>query len=360
MHADARTADMIDPKTSPKIFLEIGRRLIHHAYSSPATAQSVKAIWAGDPGRVHEVAHAIWMTGPWEQQIISWSLRATSDAGHVWSMVRMIHQQIEKHGANLPNSREIEKIKKIAYEKDDPLALMVWADVASRWGKKDEAFDIYQHLNKIAYPSFSQPGLFEDIRYSGHYKAPWKSLAEIHNEAGRYDEADELMKLGALAYRDPAALVSYAYLRKEKGDWESYEQCLVVAAMTGHGEACFRLGNYYYRIFKGEIPSRDEIAAKKSPIRAWFAGLFGWFYTKKDWRRLAMNWYEMASAHGYMPGTRNFVVLLREDGREVARDVLERIRFDHTMWNSKNVVKLRNSWDDPNFKPQLLASWLEL
>ncbi|EED15021.1 conserved hypothetical protein [Talaromyces stipitatus ATCC 10500] len=344
-----------------KVFREIGRRLIHAAYNSPATAESLKPIWAGDPARVLDVALAIFSSAPWETHVVRWSVAATSEAGVVWSMIQFVHSQIKKHGTNLPNSREIERIKKIAYEKDDPVALMVWGDVAWRWGRKDEALEIFQYLNKIAYPSFSPAERNNDITYEGHYQAPWKYLVEIHNEAGRYDEADELMKLGALTYRDPAALVSYAYIRKEKGDWESYEQCLVVAAMTGHGEACFRLGNYYYRIYKGEVPSREDIAAKKHPIRTWFVDLFGWFtLTKKDWRRLAINWYEMASALGYMPGTRNLVVLLREDGHESATEILDRIKLDYVMWNSKNIVKLRKSWDDPNFKPDLPAAWLEL
>jgi TPR repeat protein len=287
-------------------------------------------------------------------------MSATKDAGFVYTLAYEVRSQMAMSGAVLPTSREIEMIKKIAYEKDDPIALSVWGEVALKWGRTEEALAIYQHLNQMVYPSFRRPRYHEDIQFSYSRKAPWSVLSDMYIKAERLDEAAEMLKVGALTYRDPQALVTYAYFRKEKNDWEAYEQCLVAAAMSGHGEACFRLGNYYYLISKGEIPSRDQRTAEKHPIRAWIANFLCYFSKKMDWRRLAVNWYEMASAHGSSEGTRNFAVLMREDGHPNAWELMNRLKSDSVWWNNKNVIKLRDHWDNPKFKPTLLASWLEL
>lgn len=351
--------DVLDPKITPKIFLEIGRRLIDQAYNAPPTADALKSVWKGDVARVYEVAYAIYSNGPWERQVLAWATEATADAGLVHTLGLAVGSQM-KEGVVLDASREIELIKKIAYETDDPRALNIWAEVARRWGQTEEALTIYQHLNKMVYPSERAPRYNEDLTFNNIYKPPWKALFDIYHEAERLDESEQMLKVGALIYRDPQALVTYAYFKKKKGDWESYEQCLAAAAMSGHGEACLRLGNYYYRIFKGEIPSRDQRMAEKYPWRARVSRVLTYFARKKDWRRLSVNWYEMASAYGEAEGTRNFAVLMREDGHPNAQELLNRLRSEPRLWNNKNVIKLREQWDNPKFKPTLPPSWLEL
>jgi hypothetical protein len=351
---------MIESKFTPKLFLEIGRRLVDQAYNVSPSADALKSIWKGDPAMVYQVANAIWLTGPWETQVLTWAETATSEAGFVFALARKVRRQVLQRRGHLTASREIEIIKKIAYEKEDPMALVVWAEVARIWGHTEEALDIYTHLNNMVYPSHRQPPLFDDILLRGHYKAPWSILVEMYNEAERYQEADELTKIGALEYRDPEALVTYAFSQRQEGDWVVYEKCLVAAAMSGHAESCFRLGNYYYRVSKGEIPSRDDIVAQKHRVRGWLAKKFGWNMSKKDWRHLAANWYEVSSAFGHIQATRNLAVLGREDGHPGAFELLSRLRADTAMWNNKNIVKLRSKWDDPSFKPTLPDSWLEL
>ncbi|RAO70623.1 uncharacterized protein BHQ10_006635 [Talaromyces amestolkiae] len=362
MCASAHVREMIDPSITPKIFLEIGRRLIDQAYHSKAIADSLKNIWKGHPCRIYEVAFAIRNSGPGlpYQHVLHWTMKATSDAGLVETLGVIVSAQIKKKGAMLPNSREIEMIKKIAYETDDPKALSVWADVARIWGQTEEALTIFQHLNKMVYPSERRPMFTDDISYGGLIKPPWSAMFDIYHKSERFDEANEMLKIGALHYRDPQALVSYAFIRKEKDDWEAYEQCLVAAAMSGHGDACFRLGNYYYLISKDEIPSRDQRLAERHRFRAWVAKIFGYAYKKEDWRRLASNWYEMASAHGISEGARNLAVLKREDGHPNAWELMEQLRSDPRLWKSKNVIKLRDQWDNPKFKPTLPKAWLEL
>ncbi|EEA23045.1 conserved hypothetical protein [Talaromyces marneffei ATCC 18224] len=341
IYSMVQSSDLIAGKITPKVFLEIGRRLVDQAYNSRPTADALKSIWKGDPATVHEIGRAIWLSGPWEGQVSAWARVATADAGFPWALCQEVTFQIQRMGIHAPTSREMEAVKKLAYEKEDPRALMVWADIARRWGRTEEALDLYRHLNDMAYPSNRRPSLYDDITFRGDYKAPWRILADMYNEAERHEEADEMMKVGALHYRDPQALVTYAYLRKEKDDWESYEQCMLVAAMSGHGEACYRLGNYYYLISKGEVPSRDQRIAQKHPKRAWIASWFARFFRKMDWRRRAINWYEMASAHGDSEGTRNLAVLMREDGHPEALDIFSRLRADSGWWNHKHILKLR-------------------
>lgn len=364
MYNIGQMQEVLDPKIKPKIFLEIGRRLLDQAYnvSPDPNADALKSIWKGDPARVYEVAHSIYQGAPWDAHVVRWTTHATSDAGLVHTLALRVAHQINQYGqgAHLPTSREIEMIKKIAYETDDPVALSVWADVARRWGQTEEALTIYHHLNKMVYPSSRASRYNEDVTISNMYKPPWKALFDIYHEAERLDESEQMLEVGALIYRDPQALVTYAYFKKEKGDWESYEQCLAAAAMSGHGEACLRLGNYYYRIFKGEIPSRDQRMAEKYPWRARVSKVLTYFASKQDYRRLAVNWYEMASAHGEAEGTRNFAVLMREDGHPNAWELMNRLRSEPRLWNNKNVIKLREQWDNPRFKPTLPTAWLEL
>lgn len=358
----ARNNNALDSNITPKMFLEIGRRLIDQAYNSRASADALKNIWKGHPGRVYEIAYAIRVHGPGQAHghVFQWAMKATGEAGLVQALGIAVAAQIKTKGAMLPNSREIEMIKKIAYETDDPMALSVWADVARIWGQTEEAVTIFQHLNKMVYPSERRPTYVEDVLYQGVIKAPWSALFDIYHRTERFEEANEMLKIGALNYRDPQALVSYAFIRKEKEDWEAYEQCLVAAATSGHGDACFRLGNYYYLISKGDIPSRDQRLAEKHRFRAWVAKILRYAYEKEDWRRLAANWYEMASAHGNSEGTRNLAVLKREDGHPNAWELMEQLRSDPRMWKSKNIIKLRDQWDNPKFKPTLPAAWLEL
>lgn len=359
-YSDGQKTGLLDSTITPKVFLQIGRGLIDQVYNVDASADALKSIWKGDPGRVFEVAHTIWTKAPWETHLYRWALVATRDAGLIHTLGLEVISQIKKFGANLPASRAIETIRKIAYETDNPVALNIWAQVALIWGRMEEAMTIYQHLNKTIYPSLRKPRYNEDILFEGSFKAPWRGLFEIYHKAERFDEANEMLKVGALIYRDPQALVSYAFLRREKDDWEAYEQCLVASAVSGNGDACYRLGNYYYLISKGEIPSRDQRIAQKHRFRALVARCLGFFNRKKDWRHLALNWYEMASVHGISEGTRNLAVLMREDGHPLALELIELLRSDSKWWNNKNVIKLRQQWDSPKFKPTLPPAWLEL
>ena len=67
----------------------------------------------------------------------------------------------------------------------------------------------------------------------------------------------------------------------------------------------------------------------------------------------------MASAHGISEGTRNLAVLKREDGVPNAWELMEQLRSDPRLWKSKNVIKLRDQWENPKFKPTLPKAWLE-
>lgn len=365
MHADARKAGVIDAKLGKQTYLEIGRRLIYQSYHERPTAEAVKTIYPGDPKRVADVGLSIFLTGPWDGQVLGWTNAATKEVGVVWSLLITVRDQLKKSGGIPPMSKDISLLKKIAYEKDDPVALRAWADIAWRSGRKEEALEILRHLAEITYPSHMAPRYHEDITFRGTYKAPWEALAEIYNHEKKFDESDKMMEIGALIYRSPSALLGYAYLKKEKGDWEAYEQCMVTVALStddsATAEACYRLANYYYLIHKGDIPSRDELAAQRNPVGATFSKLLGLSRSKQDWRKLAMDWYEAGSVCRYAPAMRNFAVLLREDrDYEAAAMVMERLKEHKDLWESRNIRKLRDSFKDPSFQPALPASWLEL
>ncbi|KAF4974755.1 hypothetical protein F66182_17616, partial [Fusarium sp. NRRL 66182] len=104
MYTSAQVREMIDPSITPKIFLEIGRRLIDQAYHSKAVADSLKNIWKGHPCRIYEVAFAIHNSGPGVpyQHVLHWAMKATSDAGLVETLGVIVSAQIKRKGAMLP------------------------------------------------------------------------------------------------------------------------------------------------------------------------------------------------------------------------------------------------------------------
>ncbi|OKL59103.1 hypothetical protein UA08_05899 [Talaromyces atroroseus] len=361
LYEDGRKSGALNPKLGPQKFLEIGRKLLHEALYSSATEQAVNNICPGDPDSVFDVGNGIYCANQWAAQFGAWVYKATARAGAMIPLAYVIVRQLDKTGGNL-RSVETERMIKIAREKRHPLALRMWAEILWSSNRADEALEILTELVKITYPSNMPESQRDDITLQESLKPPWQLVAEIYNSQGKFAEADEMMKLGALTYRDPKALVAYAYLRKEEEDWEAYEQCLVVAATTNDGEACFRLANYYYNIFKGNIPSRDELNAKKNPLAAPIYRLFGQSRPKEYFRAMAMDWYELAIMHAHAPAIRNFSILLREDGDLIqALSILSRLEEQKPeMWNSPNIVKLRDNFADLSFRPELPPSWIAL
>jgi tetratricopeptide (TPR) repeat protein len=362
LYEDGRRHGAFDPKLGLGKFREIGRRTLHDAENSPLTAQVVNSICPGDPDTVFDVGNAIFRSNQWAASFGAWVYKVTPQAGAVIPLAYCILSQMRETGGGKLRSVESEQMIEIARERRHPLALRMWAELLWQSGHPNEALKILNELVKNTYPSNTPGNQRDDILLDGFLKPPWQLVAEIYNSQGKFAKADEMMKLGALAYRDPSALVAYAYLRKEAEDWEAYEQCLVVAAGANYGEACFRLANYYYNIYKGEIPSRDEMNYKKNWFAAPIYKLFGQSRTQKYYRAMAMEWYFLAVMHNHIFAIRNLAILLREQGdSEVAYAMLTRLKeLKPELWDSSNILKLRNQFSDTTFQPELPPSWIAL
>ncbi|KAH8704183.1 hypothetical protein BGW36DRAFT_370831 [Talaromyces proteolyticus] len=363
IYKDAQKMGIIDSKMTHKDFHIIASVILHvmdlRIRSGDSTQKGVKTIH-DDPNKVYEVAVALSMAMPWDKRINSWAVTATAKAGAVYPIALMVYSQISRVGYP-EQTPELNRIEYLVKEHEHPLAMRVYAEVL--WSKEmpAEAIEMLERVYKRTHPSHARVRFREDITISDSISPPWKRLIEFYNLCGFYEKADEMTKVGALEYRDPDALLAYALLMKEQENWHAYSQCVIMAATAGHADACYRLGNYYYRIFKGSIPSPDQVDKDAGLIGSFFYTLLGQARRKSEFRKLAMDWYELAFLHGNTHALRNYAVLLREDGnRETAANVLSNLEHRKEEWGSPNIKKLRQRFYDDTFKPKIPDSWLEL
>jgi tetratricopeptide (TPR) repeat protein len=350
---------VIDKKLTQDSFEDIARRLIDVSGRDYPDAISLKNVYNGDPNTVLGVASALNRWIPWYPFLYRWATQSTADAGATISVVSFVRNELKKPFTTY-QTREFRQLEVLA-NRGIPLAMRMQADVYWDQKRYEKAIELLKQLHSRTYPSNTAVGYKDDITMQGDITAPWNRLAEFYIHLDLQDKANAMMKTGALDYQDPDALMAYAFLMKEQEDWESYEQCVSIAATAGNGAACRRLGNFYYQIFQGKIPSADGLPQNTSWFHSFFHGLLGKPRTLQDFRKLAIDWYELALLHGDKKATRNYVILCREDGRiHNALEALHSLEKRQEDWNSPNIVKLRARFDDVNFQPKIPQPWLEL
>lgn len=162
------------------------------------------------------------------------------------------------------------------------------------------------------------------------FRTPWHVCEWLKRKVGDEAGADEVVKVAALEYQEPQALVRYAgRLMQQGGDLELYEESMSKAAAGGHPEACQKLANFYLLTSLGQFPRRgekecptaDEIEKEKEEERAtprnqkWsLSSFFNRSLPRKDYHKLAREWYEVACIHGSQDAALTFSLLLRQEG----------------------------------------------
>ncbi|CRG83159.1 hypothetical protein PISL3812_00507 [Talaromyces islandicus] len=359
IYKSAVKGNLFDSKVTQSTFEEIARRLIDVSAREHANATTLKKVYDGDPNIVLGVATALNTSIQWHEHVYIWAVFATADAGATIPVVLFVKNELNKPWTSYQTKRFMQL--EVLAKRNVPLAMRMQADVYWDQKRYDKAVELLERLHSRTYPSNTRVGYRDDLTVEDRFSPPWRRLIEYYLHLELNDKADAMTKVGALDYQDPDALMAYAHVMKEREDWEVYEQCVSVAATAGNGIACLRLGNFYYLMFQGKIPSADQLPKDASWFHTFFHKMFGTPRTLADFRKLAADWYALALLHGNKKAIRNLVVLLREDGHlEDAYKALSELEISPEHWNSPHIVKLRARIGDPTFRPNIPPSWLEL
>lgn len=274
----------------------------------------------------------------------------------------------------------LEKVEHLALHDRDPRAMTLHAKVLGLRKRYTDALRLIEQVMALIYPSkvpVAKDGGFGMARI----EPPWRVYAWLNDKAQAQANADtktgevgtktdDLLRSAALDYQDPESLVQYATARMRAGDLAMYEDCMSRAATAGKAEACRRLANFYYLTSLGRYPRRGvheteaktsapvEVAAKpassassrtsepsnRGKLSALLSSVFG-PQPRAEYRKLALEWYELAFSHGSEQAAVVLAVLLRKDG-SAARglQLLEQIEGSSSL--GPFVRRIKAQWDE--------------
>lgn len=274
----------------------------------------------------------------------------------------------------------LEKIEHLALHDRDPRAMTLHAKILGLRKRYSDALRLIEQVMALIYPSkvpVAKDGGFSMARI----EPPWRVYAWLKEkaqeqanpttktgeaEAGAGPQTNDLLRSAALDYQDPKSLVQYATVRIQAGDLAMYEDCMSRAATAGNAEACRRLANFYYLTSLGRYPRRGvredtaSVEAGTKPIssassqtsepsnRGKFSALLSSVFgpqPRAEYRKLAIEWYELAFSHGSERAAVVLAVLLREDG-SAARglQLLEQIEGSPSL--GPLVRRIKAQWDE--------------
>jgi TPR repeat protein len=400
-----RCGDLLPPGVNLETFDRVLQELIISSHSKAPTANNIRAISVGkllkrrkkerkkerkkaiiptlqiltiqhdtDVDALFRIATALrlFRSIPKALDIYTWAAsacaRAKSRRALVTSVLHYIHAPtVDIH----QNTESIAQVKDIAMRDEFPPAIMVYVQILIWRGDYAAAIDLLEDkILPYITPTRVEPNLYEDLTFLGMIDSPIRmyslAIAGTHGVEG----VKAAMRYAAMEYHDPVSLSELAILHLETSDWDTYEQYMGMAAMSGNGPACLYLANFYYRISQGEIPTRadrkaDEIAriSEKSPFLSWMNSFVTWFdskvnpqLTREDYRKHAMDWYELAFELGENGAGLIMAMLLRQDGLlDVGRAVYDAAAEKGLPANvpRKGLVELEDRWNDMSFEPGL-------
>lgn len=222
-----------------------------------------------------------------------------------------------------PKAQILDHVKSIALHERDPLAMTLHAQVLGLREEYTPALALIEEVMQAIYPASSRP----KTMFPQGFRTPWYICEWLKREVGDDAGADEVVKVAALEYQEPQALIRYAGRLMQEGDLELYEESMSKAAAGGHPEACQRLANFYLLTSLGryprrgekECPTAEEIEKEKEEQatrnRKWsLSSFFNRSLPRADYHKLAREWYEVACIHGSHDAALTFSLLLRQEG----------------------------------------------
>ncbi|KAL1987514.1 hypothetical protein VTN96DRAFT_3441 [Rasamsonia emersonii] len=353
LYRSAKSSGLLPPM-SFDTFRYIGNGLIQAAYNTRSTARAVRMI-SKDVNAVYDVAYVM---GVIDVKMASWALEATREAGAVRpTLVEALrHLNAVAYPMRTP---VLDRVEEWATKDEDPRAIVVHAKVLGRREQYREALALLEKLVDKTYPTRVKPNVREDVTMLGRLEAPWELYAWLKERMGDQEATDRVLKMAALEYQDPRALVEYAHLMQTQGDLEAYEEYMNKAATAGHAEACRKLANFYYLTSLGRFTTREERSEARNAFTAFFSRLFRQSRTKDDFRELAIEWYELAIVHGSDKAALVLAILMRENGEsESGLEALEVAEKSKKF--PKAVKRLRDNWENPDFRFPIPEQLLDL
>lgn len=283
-------------------------------------------------------------------------------------------------GGNLYNATTVRKpssdtslsrIAAIAQSKSephnsDPRVKLLYAKYLGLHGKYEQGIALVQEVLPLIEPS--RVYRKSTLNITNLLEPPWQLLAWLKRELrraqirggkrGRGDKKGEAndvlsqeevdaLRLGAVEYQDPIALMQYARYMGEESGIQEYETYMGQAAAAGEKEACRKLANFYYLISVGKYPQLGTRDAKSTKLQATaeittedidstetenskgaLSTLLSHFGPRPlhEYRALAMEWYYVALAQDCFGSGLHLSLLHGQDGNhEAARAVFQEV-----------------------------------
>ncbi|KAJ5794381.1 Tetratricopeptide-like helical [Penicillium paradoxum] len=311
--------------------------------------------------------------------IYEWALTSCAKANSRRALVQLVNRYLNLEGVDIHRNTEwIAMIKDLALVDEFPPAILTYVKLLSWRGENAAAAELLeQKILPYIKPTRIRPVPYEDLTMGGAMDSPLRMYGLAIAETQGVEGVKNAMRRAALEFHEPIALTELAIIQLESEDWDLYEQYMSLAAVSAYIPACFYLANFYYRISQGEIPSREERVKKrleeKSAAKPWtrlFEPLSKWIdrtankpMDRQTYRKLAMDWYELAFELGKNDAGFILAMLFREDGQmELSRAIYDNVIQQGlpTSVSKKGLLEMESKWNDPTFNPGLPPQLLKM
>lgn len=348
---------------------------------------------------VYRVGYAISRFYP---PVNNWLLSACARAGSKTAILIAANDFLHKpHTVHDTRVKILADVKRFAVEDRDPYAIVLHAWVLSQLKEYKESLALLRPVMDSMYPTRDTQAL--DPILSTAIPKPWAVYTFSLNELGRDKDVNEVQRMAATDYHDPEALMVHAYnlLRskqdpdrkqdasmKSKDDFSEYEQLMCLAATSGNGDACRRLGNFYFLKYlhlkpitldyvdDHPQPDANRIAAAEERMRTEKASntwnprgnpktLLEYlrYYlhldrSRDDYYMLAMEWYLMAVNHGdHLAALLLARQVYQRQNQEYAFSLLDKAEEGDTIRSRARALRI--AWLKGN-NPNIRDSYLDI
>ena len=333
-------------------------------------------------------------------------MAACAQAGSTTAIICAAHKFLSasRTVGDLEKNQVLDEVKRIALQEKHPAAIILHAWVLTQCGHHRKAVDLLRPLIQTMRP-------VRDSRFANLILDGIPKPSAVYTNAlygmGKEEEANEIQRIAATEFNDPDAAIIHAYnllkIQKDskKGNsatqnstaaFSEYLQMMGIAATAGNGDACYRLGNYYYLRYLHldpysldcldkddpgvEQPAENKVAlaelrvAKEKKAGTWAPygkpkSLLQYirYYlcvdrSRDDYYKLAVQWYKLGAQHGHAKAAFLVARLLKlEKQDEQAYDMLNIAETDETY--KSRVRQLRMAWLNGN-NPSIRDDYVDL
>ncbi|KAJ6096691.1 hypothetical protein N7486_007437 [Penicillium sp. IBT 16267x] len=385
-HAAATKDGLIPTAISESKYRDAGTQLIRAAFGTEPDMHAIRKI-STDVDTVFRIG---WMVSAENRYLRGWHIMACAMAGAALPLVICARNTITGTFVPAKNDSQLDALFDLA-NTGYPPAILLQAKVMYIRGEYSRAAKLLEErLLPNLSPTARKPTPFEDIILGGLLDEPFRlyaliqaTMGELYDSQEHRNKSDEAIRIAALEYNDPTALVEYASLMMNENNLEKYEECMSKAATAGHGKACLYLANFYYLTHRGVYPTRGEqkpTRANPNPAANWkpievnskaeidpisklsigqsilkvVKSSFNRSMNRAEYHRLAHEWYTLAADHGESRAAFMHALLCRElDLVQDGRLMLEVSKMDQDPIYAKKLAELKANWYNKDYEPSV-------